>query len=156
VAVRHSALFSLTPAHPHSHLHVHATPNSRPVVAVRHSASFGANSIYGFFDRGVVQMMRNKGKSFGSVDRLGTLYALGGGTAVELLRTTAAIGQQTVMISEPTDSPNGCGFMDVFAGKITTQDVWGSADFGKTTLAGALVHSPSCLIPSPPIIVLID
>lgn len=31
------------------------------------------------------------------------------------------MGQQTVLISQPSESPNGCGFMDVFAGKATVQ-----------------------------------
>lgn len=100
------------------------------VVAVQHSSVFAAQSIYGLFDRGAVQQMLCKTpQMFGSVDRLASLYALGGGTAIELLRTTAAIGQQTVLLSSPKGFPQGSGFRDVHVGELVAQDVWGDGGY---------------------------
>jgi hypothetical protein len=115
--------------------HTHPMPRVMPTVYGR----FAAQSIYGYFDRGAVQQMKSTApNSFGSVDRLGTVYAMGGDdrAAIELLRTTATVEQQTVLVSSPKGFPTGSGFREVRAGKLLVQDSWDKGLYNPSKVGG--------------------
>eukprot|EP00041_Stephanoeca_diplocostata_P004961 m.53855 g.53855 ORF g.53855 m.53855 type:complete len:798 (-) comp15471_c1_seq1:129-2522(-) len=91
---------------------------------IRHSATFKATSITALYDRGVVQMRGLNNQFFGSEDRLGTVYALGGGSAVEILRRHAGTKAATVLLSAPQNGRAGSGFYDLWTGTVTPLDKW--------------------------------
>eukprot|EP00040_Diaphanoeca_grandis_P026583 m.149250 g.149250 ORF g.149250 m.149250 type:complete len:880 (-) comp30646_c0_seq1:102-2741(-) len=94
--------------------------NAGDIVSIRHSALFSAISIYALFERGVVQMRSDANTMFAAQDRLPAVYALGGGTSIDLFRKTADVGQQTVLLSQPDKS----GFQSAVFGTVSTQDEW--------------------------------
>lgn len=55
------------------------------VVAIGHGVFTGASSLYGLFDRGVLQMMNNPGKCLGSDQSVNRLYALGNEQSIDVL-----------------------------------------------------------------------
>jgi hypothetical protein len=96
------------------------------VVSISHGLYVQSASIYGLFDRGVVQMMNNKGKCLGSNQSISRVYWVGNGTALDYLRDDDT-SRNIVMISQ--GSGFEAGIQDVIAGQyprisLAMQTAW--------------------------------
>ena len=94
-------------------------------VQVRRSMYLNAESIYAFFARGVVQMKAADAKAshFGATDMLPRLYALGGGTAVDVIRGGGGAGHGVTLLSSGKGAYMS-GWHEVLDGSLPRLDVW--------------------------------
>jgi len=115
--------------------------------ALRHSFAFEPTSIYGLFDRGVVQMkgysakhlssrrLRTDGLAghYASKDGLARFYALGGsgedldtaGNASVAVRRGIHASAGVVLLNSDRGGPSGfSGFQEVLAGNLPEQNMW--------------------------------
>ena len=117
------------------------TAAGHEVVSIGHGVYTAASSLYGLFDRGVVQMMNNPGKCMGSDQSVDRLYALGNDQAIDVLYrayplsatpssdSSSSSGHhhlsgpaEVVLYSQysgatsRTNTPFGSGFQDVLLG----------------------------------------
>lgn len=89
--------------------------------AVRHSVGFASTSIYALFERGVVQMLgADKAKTHFAGALAPRVYAMGGGTSVDIRQTLSSA--QTVVISNGYGTPSG--LQEVLAGALSLADEW--------------------------------
>ena len=111
---------------------VHNAAAATTPVAVRHASYFNALSVYGFFERGAVQMKDSskKGSFFGARDGLLRFYALGGGSAIDIgVRSCAVDGTKNASRCAATLLSSGnAGYMsglhEVVFGAIPTENKW--------------------------------
>ena len=99
--------------------------------AVRHGFYFQATSITALYKRGVVQMKDALPSKdfFGSYDELTRLYAVGGGTAMDVVRKTVqgtgdGSSNQTVILSSDSGVPYWSGYLELLAGQYDRVDQW--------------------------------
>jgi hypothetical protein len=74
------------------------------VVSIGHGIYTHATSLYGLFDRGVVQMMNNIGKCLGSDQPVNRLYALGNDQSVDVLYRTYPAANSNFFSNSTADS----------------------------------------------------
>eukprot|EP00759_Apiculatamorpha_spiralis_P004357 PhF_6_TR12594/c0_g1_i1/m.19846 len=117
------------------------TIRSSQSVSIRTGLYLNATSIYGLYDRGVMQMkgLTRSQAYYGSYDTLSRFYALGGNgddlssrgdVSITVLRSNVAGGYQhnqtTVLLSSDVGAPYWSGFQESVAGTIRGVDQWGS------------------------------
>ena len=114
-------------------------PIGPPTISIRRALHLNALSIYALFDRGVVQMKNAKPTAgyFGSTGTLPRLYALGGGTALDITRTRAT-GADSDVLSDAGGGMEGgqeggvtllsgsgsSGLHEVLSGRMPKLHVW--------------------------------
>ena len=98
------------------------------VAGVRLSSYLAPFSTYGFFARGVEQMMNSRAPFFASDSPLRRFYALGGGGSVDLTATGSA--RETVLMSGRPGSVVRGGIQQVLAGHYPRHDTWTRAGWG--------------------------
>jgi hypothetical protein len=113
--------------------------DGRRAVAVRHSLSLRALSIYGLFERGVVQMMAAEAaySAFPSLSPLPRVYALGGGSAIDVRRSCAAgaVACGTTLFSSVA-GPGASGIHEVVCGSAPSPlDAWGNGSIAQDARA---------------------
>ena len=107
---------------------------STSVVAIQHGVYSVAPSLYGLFDRGVVQMMGNTGKCLGSNQSISRAYMLGTEGAVDILITTPPDTPPTevVLLSTSVEDKFQSGLQHVVAGQyprksLAYEEAWSRA-----------------------------
>lgn len=73
------------------------------VVSIGHSVYTRASSLFGLFDRGVVQMMNNPGRCMGSDQTVQRLYALGNDQSIDVLYTAYPAATSSAATSASDD-----------------------------------------------------
>jgi len=106
----------------------HALRDADNVAGVRLSSYLAPFSTYGFFARGVEQMMNSRAPFFASDSPLRRFYALGGGGSVDLTATGSA--RETVLMSARPGSVVRGGIQQVLAGHYPRHDTWTRAGWG--------------------------
>jgi len=106
----------------------HALRDADNVAGVRLSSYLAPFSTYGFFARGVEQMMNSRAPFFASDSPLRRFYALGGGGSVDLTATGSA--RETVLMSARPGSAVRGGIQQVLAGHYPHHDTWIRAGWG--------------------------
>lgn len=106
----------------------HALHDADNVAGIRLSSYLAPFSIYGFFARGVEQMMNSRAPFFASDSPLRRFYALGGGGSVDLTATGSA--HETVLMSARPGSAVRGGIQQVLAGHYPRYDTWTRAGWG--------------------------
>ena len=107
--------------------------------AVRHGLYLRATSIHGLFSRGVVQMKgAPSGKDFlASIDAVSRVYAMGGGTAMDVRfeGAPARANRTTVLLSSNSGNPYWSGMQRVVIGNYRDYDTWDLGWSGKPSVA---------------------
>ena len=127
------------------------------VAAIRHAMYFNALSVYGFFERGAVQMKDSDAAAsfFGARDGLLRAYALGGGSAIDIANRSCVVGASNATQCAHTLLSSGnagysSGLHEVLVGEIPTENKWtngglarrsGGAAGGATADGGAASSS---------------
>jgi len=111
----------------------HALRDAGNVAGIRLSSYLAPFSIYGFFARGVEQMMNSRAPFFASDSPLRRFYALGGGGSVDLTATGSA--RETVLMSARPGSAVRGGIQQVLAGHYPHHGAWTRAGWGNAAPA---------------------
>ncbi len=102
-----------------------ALSSADDVAGLRLSSYLAPRSTYGFFARGVVQIMDSYGHYFASDSPLRRFYALGGGGAVDVTTTGQARGRETLLMNARGGAFFRSGLQQVLAGCYPVHDTWG-------------------------------
>ena len=112
-------------------------------TAVRHAMYFNALSVYGFFERGVVQMKDSDAAAsfFGARDLLLRAYALGGGSAIDIANRSCVVGASNATQCAHTLLSSGnagysSGLHEVLAGAIPEENRWTSGGLARRSVGG--------------------
>jgi hypothetical protein len=110
-----------------------AVIKSGSVTSIRHGLYTGASSLYGLFDRGIVQMMGNIGSCLGSNQSIGRAYMLGNGMSLDALisypPTFDASTTEVVFLSTASDRSFQSALQHVVVGSyprksLKYEDAW--------------------------------
>jgi len=102
-----------------------ALSSADDVAGLRLSSYLAPRATYGFFARGVVQIMDSYGHYFASDDPLRRFYALGGGGSVDVTTTGQARGRETLLMNARGGAFFRSGLQQVLAGRYPVHDTWG-------------------------------
>ena len=97
------------------------------IAGLRLASYLTPQSVYGLFQRGVVQDMNSPGPYFATTNPLDRVYTLGGGGSFDMLPSG---NHPTVLLSAPANSPGGgaspfrSGVEQVLAGTYPQQETW--------------------------------
>lgn len=109
---------------------------SAKIAGLRLVSHLTPDSVYGLFQRGVVQDMNSPDPHFATANPLDRIYALGGGGSFDML---PASSHPTVLLSAPADSPSGTsspyrsGVEQVLAGTYPQQETWSGTPWSSAT-----------------------
>jgi len=102
-----------------------ALSSADDVAGLRLSSYLAPRATYGFFARGVVQMMDSYGHYFASDSPLRRFYALGGGGSVDVTTTGQPRGHETLLMNARGSAFFRSGLQQVLAGRYPDHDIWG-------------------------------
>lgn len=101
------------------------------LVSICIGSYFSLPSVYGLFERGVVQRMNSSAPSFATSNPLHRFYALGGGACVDI----EAEGQRESVLLNASKSDTStfynAGLQQVLVGNYPTQERWSEEQWGQ-------------------------
>jgi hypothetical protein len=97
------------------------TLKSTDIIYISHGLYVQSSSIYGLFDRGVVQMMNSPNTCLGSSESISRVYWVGNGTALDYIRKDN-FDRDIVLLSNGMDYQSG--LQDIIMGKYPRQSLY--------------------------------